>query len=58
VPIREPRPDVEMVQLATRIPQGLLQRVRVWAINSDTSIMAFVETAIREALEQSRAKQR
>jgi len=58
VPIREPRPDVEMVQLATRIPQGLLQRVRVWAINSDTSIMAFVEAAIREALEQSRGKKR
>jgi len=47
-----------MVQLATRIPQGLLQRVRVCAINSDTSIMAFVEAAIREALEQSRGKKR
>ena len=58
MPIREPRADVEMVQLATRIPQGLLQRVRVCAINSDTSIMAFVEAAIREALEQSRGKKR
>ena len=54
MPAREARADVAMVQLATRIPRPLLQRVRIWSINHDTPIMEFVETALREALEKAK----
>ena len=58
MPAREARPDVAMVQLATRIPQPLPQRVRIWSINHDMPIMEFVEVALREALENATASRR
>jgi len=39
-----------MVQLATRIPKRLLVELRVWAVRNETTIMQFVEDAIRERL--------
>src|SRR5688572_27627812 len=56
VPARLPRErrDEARVQLATRIPKALLMRLRVWAVQCDTTIMQFVEDAIRERLGRSK----
>jgi predicted HicB family RNase H-like nuclease len=53
------REDVIWMQLATRIPKSLHQRLRVHCVEEETSLMAFVAQAIRERLAQpSRAASR
>jgi hypothetical protein len=46
----KPAPNEAMVQLATRVPAALLQRVKLHVVVNDTTIMEFVIAAIREKL--------
>jgi hypothetical protein len=42
--------EVELVQLATRIPKSLHREVRLHCVTVDTSVMDFVVKAIEEKL--------
>lgn len=42
--------DVVMVQLATRIPKALHQKLKLVAVKSDLSVMEIVQSAIDEKL--------
>jgi len=39
-----------VVQLATRVPAALLQRVKVFCVEQERSVMVFVADALREKL--------
>ena len=42
--------DEAVVQLATRLPASLLQRVKVWCIKDEVTMQDFVAEALREML--------
>ena len=42
--------DEAVVQLATRLPASLLQRVKVWCIKNEVTMQDFVAEALREKL--------
>ena len=44
------RPGEELTQLATRIPKELHRRLKLRCIETDTSLMDFVVSALRERL--------
>jgi hypothetical protein len=39
-----------VVQMATRVPASLLQRIRIRCVEREQTVMAFVEEAVREKL--------
>jgi hypothetical protein len=44
------RPDEGYVQLATRLPESVLRRVKVWCVQNDTTMQQFTADALRERL--------
>ena len=42
--------DEAWVQLATRIPKLLHQKLKVYCVTNDTSVMEFVVAALKEKL--------
>ena len=52
------RSDVPLIPLATRMPKELHRRMKVHCLESETTIMAFTNTAIRERLERKGARRR
>ena len=46
--------DVELVQLASRIPKPLHRKLKVHCVSVETSVMDFVTKAIEEKLTRSR----
>jgi hypothetical protein len=49
----EPPPDEPVVQLATRVPQSLLLRVKIHCVEREKSVMKFVCEALREKLKRA-----
>ena len=60
----KPATDEAVVQLATRIPRELLQRIRIFCVQREQTMQGFVSDALREKLgrgrrrEQARTSQR
>ncbi len=50
--------DEPMVQLATRVPEALLKRLRVFCVERDRSVMEFVAEALREKLRRTGMRRR
>ena len=46
-----------LVQLATQVPQALLEAVRIWCVENDVSMMVFVAEALRDGLTRARIHQ-
>ena len=46
-----------LVQVATQVPQSLLEAVRIWCVEHDVSVMAFVDDALRDKLKRARIHQ-
>jgi len=44
------------VQVATRVPEALLQRVRIYCIKREQTVMEFVAQALREKLRRVRSR--
>jgi hypothetical protein len=42
-----------LVQVATQVPQSLLEAVRVWCVAHGVSMMAFVTDALRDKLKRT-----
>lgn len=40
------------MQLAARVPASLLQRVKIWCVQHDVTVMAFVAEALRKKLKR------
>ena len=51
----DPKNEV-VVQLATRIPKSLHQKLRLHCVQIDTTVMDFVVAAIREKLARERTR--
>ena len=49
----KPATDEPMVQMATRVPQSLMQRLRVHCVEREISVMQFVADAVRNKLRRS-----
>ena len=45
-----PEKYVPLSQLATRIPQSLHRKLKLYCVESDVSVMDFVTEAVREKL--------
>ena len=45
--------DEPHVQLATRVPAGLVHRVKVWCVEHEVTVMEFITTAVREKLRRA-----
>ena len=52
------REDEYCVQLATRIPKELRQRLKLRCVESETSIQDFVVAALREKLAKTGTRRR
>jgi predicted HicB family RNase H-like nuclease len=52
------RADEVWVQLATRIPKGLHRQLKLHCVQSDTSVMDFVVTALEEKLGKGGGRKR
>ena len=50
--------DEPYVQLATRIPKGLHRELKLHCVRSETSLMDFVVSALRERLARNGRKRR
>ena len=50
--------DEAWVQLATRIPKGLHRELKLHCVRSETSLMDFVVSALRERLARNGRKRR
>jgi len=50
--------EVPLTQLATRIPQGLHRRLRIYCVTHDIVLMHFVGAAIEEKLGRRRASKK
>ena len=48
--------DESQTQLATRIPKELHRRLKLHCVNTDTSLMDFVVSALREKLGKTTAR--
>ena len=48
--------DEPMVQMATRVPSSLLHAVKVYCVEHDRAVMAFVAEALREKLRRARLR--
>jgi hypothetical protein len=46
--------EESFVQVATQVPQSLLEAVRVWCVEHGVSLMTFVADALRDKLRRSR----
>lgn len=46
--------DEEWTQLATRIPQKLQRAMKLHCVETEQTVMAFVEAALREKLRRAR----
>jgi hypothetical protein len=47
------RRDEHLVQMGTRVPESLLQRVRIHCVERERSVMEFVADAVREKLRRA-----
>jgi hypothetical protein len=45
--------DEAVVQLATRLPASLLQRVKVWCVENEVTVQDFVAKALREKVSRA-----
>jgi hypothetical protein len=45
-----PKPAEDYVQLATRLPDSLLRRLKVWCVQNEVTMQEFVAAALREKL--------
>lgn len=52
------REDEVWVQLATRIPKELHRRLKLYCVESDTSVMDFVVWSIEEKLAKTSGRKR
>ena len=52
------RGEEAWVQLATRIPKTLHRELKLYCVQSDTSVMDFVVEALREKLGRSGGRKR
>ena len=52
------RTDEPYVQLATRIPKPLHRELKLHCVRSETSLMDFVVSALRERLARSNGRKR
>ena len=48
--------DEPLVQMATRVPVSLAQRVRIHCVEREVTMMRFVEDALREKLRRTRRR--
>jgi predicted HicB family RNase H-like nuclease len=48
--------DEELVQLATRIPQRLVRRLKEFCVRKEISMQTFVRAALQEKLARGRAR--
>jgi hypothetical protein len=45
------KPELEQwVQLATRLPESLLRRVKLWCVQHEATMQEFIADALREKL--------
>ena len=51
-----PATDEAVVQLATRIPRALLQRIRIFCVQHERTMQEFVSEALREKLNRRGGK--
>ena len=51
------RAEEDLVQVATQVPQSLLEAVRVWCVEHEVSMMVFVADALRDRLKRARIHQ-
>jgi hypothetical protein len=54
---RAPKPEGGYVQLATRLPQSLLRRLKIWCVQNEVSMQDFVAAALREKLDRAKPKE-
>ena len=52
------RDDEVWVQLATRVPKALHRQLKLYCVERDTSVMAFVVTALREKMARESGRRR
>ncbi len=52
------RSDEPWVQLATRIPKSLHRQLKLHCVQTDTSVMDFVVTALRDKLARESGRRR
>jgi hypothetical protein len=52
------RSDEPWVQLATRIPKSLHRQLKLHCVQTDTSVMDFVVTALRDKLTRESGRRR
>ena len=45
--------DEPMVQMATRVPRSLMQRIKILCVEREISVMQFVADAVREKLRRA-----
>jgi hypothetical protein len=50
--------EEQWVQLATRIPKSLHRELKLYCVNTDTSVMHFIVAAVRENLTKARERPR
>ena len=50
---RAPKPQEGYVQLATRLPQSLLRRLKIWCVRNEVTMQDFVAVALREKLDRA-----
>jgi len=46
-----------LVQVATQVPQSLLEAVRVWCVEHGVTVMTFVADAVRDKLRRASIRQ-
>ncbi len=49
--------EERLVQMATQVPQTLLEAVRVWCVDNGVSVMVFVADALRDKLRRTQIRQ-
>jgi hypothetical protein len=47
------RAEEAMVQMATRVPAALLQRIKIHCVEREVAVMDFIADALREKLRRS-----
>ena len=48
--------EVVLIQLATKVPKNLHHRVRLHCVRTDTTVMAFVISALKDKLVRERRR--
>ena len=47
------KPEEPLVQMGTRLPAALMQRVRIHCVEREVAVMDFIADALREKLRRS-----